>query len=136
MENRAEVDLPASSGAGGLTLCNLFHERSGGARFEIVVRSRGFEGRLQYALEPEELSSLVSDLKQMYDTCAGATDMRLHQEETHISFQMDTRGRLFVTGVLIQYEHPQQRFDFRVLLRPVVPSRLHRGPRLQVAELS
>jgi hypothetical protein len=108
----SEVQLVASIGAQGLTVANFRREPSGGAQFVIVVTSRGFHGRSQYALEPEELTVLVADLQGMYDTCSGAAEMRLHGEEDHVRFQLDRRGRLLVTGVLIQYDHPSQRLEF------------------------
>ena len=112
LQTMPDIHLPASNGAGGLTLLDFRCERSGGARFDIAVTSRGFCGRSHYALEPEELSALIADLQRMYDLCAGVTEMRLHYDEEHVSFQFDSGGRLLVTGLLVQYEHPSQRLEF------------------------
>lgn len=106
------VDLPSRNAGDGLTLAGFRRERQGGAQFDIVVSSHGFKGCVAYALEAEELDSLISDLRRMYESCSGKAEMRLHYEESHVCFELNAIGHLAVYGVLIRAEEPAQRLEF------------------------
>ncbi|MHB1048038.1 MAG: WapI family immunity protein [Thermoanaerobaculia bacterium] len=109
--DQSELCFRSSDGRDSVVLENFRPDR-GGAYFDLVIASRGFTGRTGYALEAAEYHALISGLQRMYDTLSGSAEIRIHMEEDHVRFEVDSHGHVLVTGVLVHYEEPWHRLEF------------------------
>jgi hypothetical protein len=106
-----EITLPSSDGSDYLKLVNFKPDRNG-VSFEIIISSRNFTGQTVYALEAVEFRSLLEDLQYMYDKLSGSADLRLHMEEDHVRFEINSSGQILVSGLLIHHMEPSHRLKF------------------------
>jgi hypothetical protein len=106
-----EITIPSSDGSDYLKLVNFKPDRNG-VSFEIIISSRNFTGRTVYALEAVEFHSLLDELQHMYDKLSGSADLRLHMEEEHVHFEINSSGQVLVSGLLIHYKEPSHRLKF------------------------
>jgi len=82
-----------------------------GIEFYLSIFSRSFKGEVFYSLEKPELLALISQLRSMYDTLNGTAHLQFHREETQVTFTMDLRGQVLVSGVIVHYQHPVHRLE-------------------------
>ncbi len=106
-----EITLPSSDGSDYLKLVNFTTNRDG-VLFEIIVCSRNFTGRIEYALEAVEFHSLLEGLQQMYDKFSGSADLQFHMEEEFIHLELNPYGQVLVSGLLIDYREPSNSLKF------------------------
>jgi hypothetical protein len=83
-----------------------------GAEFQLAVSSRGFTGQIPYALEADELHRLLAAFRGMHINLAGSALLQLHMEETRVSFAMNAKGQVLVSGVFVHYKEPAHRLEF------------------------
>lgn len=106
-----EITLPSSDGSDYLKLVN-FTLSGNDVLFEIIVCSRNFTGRIEYALDAVEFHLLLEGLQQMYDKFSGSADLQYYYEEEYIHFEINPYGQVLVSGLLINYREPLNSLKF------------------------
>src|SRR5262247_2409580 len=78
----------------------------------IFVRAGGFNGRIRATILTDELTTLLKQLCDLYETLAGTVEFTTMEEQLHLLFTGDGKGHIEVEGKLVDQPGIGNRLHF------------------------